>query len=169
MRRLPVLSIWIALALACAPAAHALPVDATPPVAPVFPIVGATGYGEWEARYGNFRHGHVHEGQDVFAPAGSPLLALRDAVVVEKGAGDGRGHYIALYSAAEQETYVYLHLQRPSRVDVGDTVAGGEPVGRVGCSGSCFGDHLHFEIRRGRGMTGKSADPLPLLRSLRRD
>jgi murein DD-endopeptidase MepM/ murein hydrolase activator NlpD len=139
-----------------------------PPAPPVFPVQGATGYGEWEARYGHFRNGHVHEGQDVFAPAGSPLVAVRDAVVIEKGSGDGRGHHIALYSAAEDETYVYLHLQRPSRVDPGDAVAAGEPVGRVGCSGSCSGDHLHFEVRRGRGLTGRSTDPLPLLRVLQR-
>jgi murein DD-endopeptidase MepM/ murein hydrolase activator NlpD len=36
----------------------------------------------------------------------------------------------------------------------------------VGCTGSCWGDHLHFEVRSGRGTTGESHDPLPLLERL---
>src|SRR3712207_9136296 len=70
------------LMLALAPTASAMPLENGGPLPPaaVHPVVGPTGYGEWAARYGNFRHGHVHEGQDVFAPAGTPLVAVRDAV-----------------------------------------------------------------------------------------
>jgi murein DD-endopeptidase MepM/ murein hydrolase activator NlpD len=39
-------------------------------------------------------------------------------------------------------------------------------VGAVGCTGSCWGDHLHFELRRGRGTTAAPIDPLPLLKRL---
>jgi murein DD-endopeptidase MepM/ murein hydrolase activator NlpD len=42
----------------------------------------------------------------------------------------------------------------------------GERVGAVGCTGSCWGDHLHFELRRGRGTTAAPIDPLPLLKRL---
>lgn len=135
----------------------------------MFPIVGGEiGYGEWEARYGNFRHGHVHEGQDVFAEPGTPLVAVRDSVVLETGDDGGRGNYVALYSEAMRETYVYLHMRLPTPLSRGDQVQAGRRIGSVGCTGSCFGDHLHFEIRRGRGLTGRSEDPLPLLRELRR-
>ncbi len=58
---------------------------------------------------------------------------------------------------------MYLHLERPASVKTGERVAAGERVGAVGCTGSCFGDHLHFEIRRGRTLGGKPLDPLPLL------
>ena len=57
-------------------------------------------------------------------------------------------------------------MLRPSRVRVGENVRRGERVGAVGCTGSCWGDHLHLEVRRGKGTTGRALDPLPLLRRL---
>lgn len=163
-----ILTLTCALLCALAASAAARPADLPVLTAPevVHPVVGEVGYGEWAARFGNFRHGHVHAGQDVFAAPGTPLLAVRDAVVIEKGAGDGRGNYIALYSPTKRETYVYLHMLHPTFLAVGDRVVAGRRVGSVGCTGSCFGDHLHFEIRRGRGLNGHARDPLPLLRSL---
>src|SRR4051794_30533377 len=61
------------LALAASPVAHALPAGIAKPAArEVHPVDAKVGYGEWDARFGHFRNGHVHEGQDVFAPAGTP-------------------------------------------------------------------------------------------------
>ena len=40
----------------------------------------------------------------------------------------------------------------------------GQRVGGVGCTGSCWGDHLHFEIRDGREIMGEATDPLPVIR-----
>ena len=105
----------------------------------------------------------MHEGQDVFAPAGTPLVAVRDGLVLETGDDGGRGNYLAIWSAAARETYVYLHLLEPPEVSAGQRVRVGQRVGRVGCTGSCFGDHLHFEVRRGRTLEGQPQDPLPLL------
>ena len=144
-----------------------MPPDPAPVQLAVFPMGSMTGYGEWEARYGNFRNGHEHEGQDVFAPAGTPLYSVRSGVVVETGNDGGRGNYVAVYSPAFDETYVYLHMRLPTPRRRGEPVLAGQRLGSVGCSGSCSGDHLHFEIRRGRGPYGPSRDPLPLLRSLR--
>jgi murein DD-endopeptidase MepM/ murein hydrolase activator NlpD len=139
-----------------------------PPPRPavVFPVRGRVGYGEQDARFGAWRGGHVHEGQDVFARAGTPLVALRDGRVVETGDDGGRGNYVAIWSRAERRTFVYLHMLHPSRVQVGQRVRAGQRVGAVGCTGSCWGDHLHLELRRGRGTTGRPLDPLPLLRRL---
>ena len=36
-------------------------------------------------------------------------------------------------------------------------------MGAVGCTGSCYGTHLHFEVRRGDDVEAKPIDPLPLL------
>jgi murein DD-endopeptidase MepM/ murein hydrolase activator NlpD len=139
----------------------------TPPrPAVVFPVRGRVDWGEQDARFGAWRGGHVHEGQDVFAPAGTPLLAIRYARVVEKGDDGGRGNYVAMWSRAARHTFVYLHMLHPSRVRVGERVRAGQRVGAVGCTGSCWGDHLHLEVRRGRGTTGRPLDPLPLLRRL---
>ena len=146
--------------------------------AAVFPLLGRPDWGERDARFGAFRGGHMHEGQDVFAPAGTPLVAIRDGRVVEtgddpqspafagQGAGGGRGNYIAIWSRELRRTYVYLHMRRPTRLAPGDRVRMGQRVGAVGCTGSCWGDHLHFEIRQGRGTTGKPRDPLHVLRRL---
>jgi murein DD-endopeptidase MepM/ murein hydrolase activator NlpD len=132
----------------------------------VFPVRGRVGWGEHEARFGSFRGGHVHEGQDVFAPAGTPLFAIRDARVVETGDDGGRGNYVAMWSRGARRTFVYLHMLHPSRVRVGERVRAGQRVGSVGCTGSCWGDHLHLEMLVGRGPTGRPLDPLPLLRRL---
>ena len=134
----------------------------------VFPVKGAGTFGEGAARFGASRSGHVHEGQDVFAPEGTPLVAVRDGVVLETGDDGGRGNFVSFYSPAAGQTYVYLHMSEPSRVAAGRRVKAGERVGSVGCTGSCWGDHLHFEVRRGRGTQAPPLDPLPLLERLRR-
>lgn len=134
----------------------------------VFPVKGSVRYGEAQARFGANRGGRRHEGQDMFAPAGTPLVAVRDSRVLETGNDGGRGNYIALYSSERRLTYIYLHMQRPTKFDAGDRVSAGRRVGAVGCTGSCFGDHLHIEIRRGRTLQGTPLDPLPLLRRLKR-
>jgi murein DD-endopeptidase MepM/ murein hydrolase activator NlpD len=134
----------------------------------VHPVDGAVDYGDAGARYGADRGGRMHEGQDVFAPAGTPLLAMRDGVVLETGDDGGRGNYVGIWSPATRETYVYLHMLAPSQVGVGQRVRAGQRVGRLGCTGSCFGDHLHFEVRRGKDLEGPHRDPLRLLRRLPR-
>jgi murein DD-endopeptidase MepM/ murein hydrolase activator NlpD len=137
-----------------------------PRPAAVFPVRGRADFGEADARFGAWRGGHVHEGQDVFAPAGTPLVAIRDARVVETGDDGGRGNYVAMWSRGLRRTFVYLHMLHASRVHVGERVRSGERVGSVGCTGSCWGDHLHLEVRVGRGTMARAVNPLPLLRRL---
>jgi murein DD-endopeptidase MepM/ murein hydrolase activator NlpD len=133
----------------------------------VFPVQGSAGFGETAARFGAWRGGRRHEGQDVFAPAGSPLFALRDGEVVETGDDGGRGNYIAVFNPHVDQTWMYLHMQDPPRAEPGDWLRAGQRVGAVGCTGSCWGDHLHLELRLGRGTQGKPVDPLPLLLRLK--
>jgi len=132
----------------------------------VFPVRANPDWGEADARFGAYRGGHMHEGQDVFAPAGTPLVAIRDGRVLEKGDDGGRGNYVAIWSAEAEHTFVYLHMLRPTPLEPGDRVTMGERIGAVGCTGSCWGDHLHFEIRAGRGTTAPPRDPLPVLQRL---
>ena len=132
----------------------------------VFPMRAEPDFGEADARFGAYRSGHMHEGQDVFAPAGTPLVAIRDGRVVEKGDDGGRGNYVAIWSAEAEHTFVYLHMLRPTPLEPGDRVEMGGRIGAVGCTGSCWGDHLHFEIREGRGTTAPPRDPLPVLQRL---
>lgn len=129
-----------------------------------FPVAGEFNLGQDGARFGALRSGRSHEGQDVFARTATPLLAITDGVVVQTGDDGGRGNYVATYDPAARRTYVYLHMLHPSKVKKGDRVRAGEWVGGVGCTGSCFGDHLHLEVRRGRSVSGPAEDPLPRLR-----
>ncbi len=136
---------------------------------PYFPVKGEHDFGGPEGRFGSWRGGRRHEGQDVFAKAGTPLVAVRTGIVIDEGSENsaysgGRGNYIAIYSELDDRTYVYFHMRHRSPLRSGDPVAAGDPVGEVGCTGSCWGNHLHFEIRLGRGVDGKPIDPLPMLR-----
>ena len=137
---------------------------------PYFPIVGKYDIGEGAARFGASRGGRPHEGQDLFARAGTPLIAVRDGVVVEAASetsstSGGRGNYIGIYSPLDKRTYVYLHMIHPSPLHRGDRVEAGQQIGGVGCTGSCYGVHLHFEIRLGNDLEAKPIDPLPIIRN----
>jgi murein DD-endopeptidase MepM/ murein hydrolase activator NlpD len=134
---------------------------------PFLPIVGNIDYGSAEAAFGAARSGHVHAGQDMFAPAGTPLVAATDAVVADVGSDGGQGNYVHLYDRDADRTYVYMHMIEPAKVGVGERVRAGQLVGGVGCTGSCWGDHLHFEVREGKGFTAEARDPLPLLKGWR--
>ena len=57
-----------------------------------------------------------------------------------------------------------MHMIEPASVGLRDRVHAGQRVGGVGCTGSCWGDHLHFEIRDGREIMGEATDPLPIIR-----
>ncbi len=132
---------------------------------PVHPLTVAPDYGTAENAFGAARSGHMHTGQDIFAPAGTPLVAVTQSVVAESSSDGGQGNYVYLYDEDADRTYVYMHMQSPSPLKVGDAVEPGEEVGELGCTGSCWGDHLHFEVRSGKGYTGEAQDPLPLLKS----
>jgi murein DD-endopeptidase MepM/ murein hydrolase activator NlpD len=138
----------------------------------VFPLIGNPDFGEADARFGASRYGHVHEGQDIFGKAGTPEVAVHDGVVVDRGTdggrySGGRGNYVAIYSPADDRSFVYMHMLKPPNVQLGDRVHAGQLLGRLGCTGSCEGPHLHFEVRIGKASLRsktKPVDPLPYLR-----
>ena len=147
----------------------------TPPgLAPgyVFPLIGPHDFGDALARFGAPRYGHTHEGQDIFGKTGTPEVAVHDGVVVDRGKNTdpdsgGRGNFLTIYSPQDNDSFVYMHMLQPSPVLLGKQVHAGEMIGRLGCSGSCDGPHLHFEVRVGRATPGaetKPLDPLPYLR-----
>jgi murein DD-endopeptidase MepM/ murein hydrolase activator NlpD len=163
LTRLVKLATITAVFIAAVPAADEIE---TPPPESVFPVRGNVDFGESDARFGVRRGGHVHEGQDVFAPAGTPLVSMRAGTVVEKGDDGGRGNYVAIWNSATRRTFVYVHMVRPTALRLRAHVHAGQRIGAVGCTGSCWGDHLHIEMRRGRGTTGRALDPMPELRRL---
>jgi murein DD-endopeptidase MepM/ murein hydrolase activator NlpD len=137
---------------------------AAEPTGPFVPVVGKVDYGTAENVFGAARSGHTHAGQDMFAPAGTPEVAATDAVVLEIGADGGQGNYVYLYDAKRDRTYVYMHMIAPPIVQQGEKVKAGQKLGGLGCTGSCWGDHLHFEIHDGKGFEAPARDPLPELK-----
>ena len=137
----------------------------------VFPLIGPHGFGDNIARFGAPRYGHIHEGQDIFGKVGTSEVAVHDGVVVDRGKSTdpdsgGRGNFVTIYSPQDNRSFVYMHMLKPPPVLVGKQVHAGELIGRLGCTGSCEGPHLHFEVRVGRATPGaetKPVDPLPYL------
>jgi murein DD-endopeptidase MepM/ murein hydrolase activator NlpD len=119
-------------------------------------------YGSVEAAFGNAR-GRPHEGQDIFAPAGTPVVAPAEGTVIDGGYDGGRGNWLSIYDPERKLTYSYFHLVDAAEVATGDKVKAGERVGQVGCTGSCYGDHLHFEVRDGEDPYATAIDPMPYL------
>ena len=139
----------------------AAPRSAVAPGDGVFPIDGPHKYGD------GIGAGRGHEGQDVFAKCGTPLVALYDATVQHKAFHDRAGNYVVLQTA-DGASYAYMHLQAPASVKRGDAVAAGQRIGKVGDTGRASGCHLHFEQWTAPGWYegGEAIDPLPLLKSL---
>lgn len=129
---------------------------------PFHPVVAGVSYGDAQAAFGNAR-GRPHEGQDIFAPAGTKLVSPTETVVAEAGSGDGRGNWVALYEPAKDRSFVYFHMSSPASVEAGEKLEPGDRVGEVGCTGSCSGDHLHLEVRAGKGAYGEPTNPLPVI------
>ncbi len=95
------------------------------------------------------RQGRVHEGIDLGAPTGTPILAAADGLVIYAGNGvSGYGNMIVLQHEGDFLT-VYAHSSI-LLAHVGDHVVAGHEICRVGQSGRATAPHLHFEIRRGQ-------------------
>ena len=132
-----------------------------------FPIAGPFTYSGPDGRFGARRTGHAHQGQDLIAAEGTPVVAPRRGRVKQVGyQAKGAGHYVIIDGARERLDYAFFHLQAGSiRVRQGQKVRMGARIARVGNTGRSFGAHLHFEIWRGPWFGGgKAIDPLPLLR-----
>jgi murein DD-endopeptidase MepM/ murein hydrolase activator NlpD len=129
------------------PAPTPPPAPAGPPVAGVFPIQGAYTFGGADARFGAQRTGHIHQGQDLVAAAGVPVVSPRAGTVHWRAyQAGGAGHYVVVRSDDGRD-YVFMHLLDGSvAVEKGQSVAAGQRLGLVGSTGSSDGPHLHFEI-----------------------
>ena len=89
-------------------------------------------------------------------PSGTPVLAARAGVVTVSGWLAGYGNTVALKHEQGVST-VYAHLSA-ILVKPGAQVVVGQPIARVGATGTATGPHLHFELR----VRGAAIDPLPV-------
>jgi murein DD-endopeptidase MepM/ murein hydrolase activator NlpD len=98
-----------------------------------------------------------HPGIDIGVPAGTPIRAGGSGTVILAGWTSGYGQYTCIDHGGGVST-CYAH-QSAIHVSVGQHVTQGQVIGLVGCTGLCFGDHLHFEVR----VNGAVTNPLNYL------
>jgi murein DD-endopeptidase MepM/ murein hydrolase activator NlpD len=103
------------------------------------------------------RWGRLHAGVDIAVPAGTAIRAADSGTVVLMGWVGGYGNYTCVQHTASMST-CYAH-QSSFATSNGASVSQGQVIGYVGCTGHCFGDHLHFEVREG----GSPVDPMGYL------
>jgi murein DD-endopeptidase MepM/ murein hydrolase activator NlpD len=131
----------------------------------VFPVQGAYTFGGDDARFGAGRTGHTHQGQDILAAAGTPIVSPRAGFVSWRAfQKDGAGHYVVV-RGDDGRDYVFMHMLDGSvLVQKGQSVAAGQQLGAVGSTGRSSGPHLHFEIWPSGWYSSKASqpvDPLP--------
>ena len=101
------------------------------------------------------------------AACGTQLVSVKKSRVLYNQWDGGGGNYVVLHNIGTNTNYVFMHMIRRSPLKVGQFVAAGAPIGRVGNTGQSSGCHLHFEYWIGPWQTGgRPIDPLPYLRSL---
>jgi len=122
----------------------------------VMPVPGAG----WSASFGesgSMWSSGFHTGQDFTAPTGTPVLAVSDGTVTSATWSDAYGNIIEITHSNGDQSW-YAHMSGFNRTAGG--VTAGDVIGYVGCTGNCFGGHLHFEYHPGGG---DAADPIAWL------
>jgi murein DD-endopeptidase MepM/ murein hydrolase activator NlpD len=103
------------------------------------------------------RWGRLHAGLDIAVPSGTAIRAADSGTVVLMGWVGGYGNYTCVQHNSSLST-CYAH-QSSFATSNGASVSQGQVIGYVGCTGHCFGDHLHFETR----INGSPVDPMGYL------
>jgi murein DD-endopeptidase MepM/ murein hydrolase activator NlpD len=98
-----------------------------------------------------------HPGIDIGVASGTPIRAADSGRVAIAGSVSGYGNYTCIQHTGSLST-CYGH-QSSIGVHVGQSVSQGQVIGLSGCTGLCFGPHLHFEVR----VNGSVVNPLNYL------
>ncbi len=113
---------------------------------PLGVAAGLTPYGNWQAAPRKAHALYMHEGIDLVAPAGTPVYAAADGVVVGAAPNGRYGNWIRIDHTGRLAT-VYGHLKAfAPGIGPGEAVVRGELIGFVGSTGRSTGAHLHFEL-----------------------
>ena len=103
------------------------------------------------------RWGRLHAGVDIAVPSGTPVHAAKSGRVLIAGWVSGYGNYTCIGHGGGLST-CYGH-QTSIGVSVGQSVSQGQVIGYSGCTGHCFGPHVHFETR----INGAPVNPMGYL------
>ncbi|MFC8516210.1 transglycosylase family protein [Streptomyces sp. NPDC057257] len=129
---------------------HSLVAPVPGPIGTPYHVAGSS----WSKGY--------HTGVDFPVPTGTSVKAVGAGTVVSAGWGGSYGYQVVIRHADGRYTQ-YAHLSAIS-VRAGQSVGGGQRIGRSGATGNATGPHLHFEVRTGPGF-GTDIDPLAYLRA----
>lgn len=143
-------------------AAQAAAAPVAAPAAPVQPFSASEGGFIWPLNgavtsYYGPRWGRMHTGIDIDGTSGQPIVASKDGRAIMVGAYSGYGNAVILDHGGNIST-LYGHMSGFA-INNGQAVSQGQVIGYVGCTGSCTGDHLHFEVR----VNGSPTDPMGYL------
>lgn len=103
----------------------------------------------------------AHHGVDYAAPSGTPVEAVADGVITQRGYSGGGGNTVKIKHSMQGGKYVtsYMHLSRyASGISVGSKVRQGDIIGYVGSTGLSTGPHLDYRVY----INGKPTNPLKL-------
>lgn len=124
------------------------------------------GYTRLSSQYGwrtcPFHGREKHSGLDIPAPFGTAVLAAASGTVVTASYQGSYGNAVILSHGSSLYT-LYGH-NSSLLVKVGDKVRKGQPIARVGSTGSSTGNHCHFEVRKGKNAYGNDVDPWTYLK-----
>ena len=120
-----------------------------------------TGYDHNSATYGNRIHPVertviFHDGIDIPAPEGTPVLAANKGTVAEIGDNESDGNYVILNHGGDIQTFYSVLFGFAEGLVEGDTVQQGGVIGYVGSTGKATGNHLHFSLI----IDGEYIDPI---------
>jgi murein DD-endopeptidase MepM/ murein hydrolase activator NlpD len=142
------------------------PVALPDPSGHVFPVNGPHTYGD---PFGAPRKGYSHQGQDILATEGTPVVApVAGAISFTDYQPSAAGYYV-VEKGSDGFDYFFAHCQKGSTVVTpGMAVLAGQQLCNVGSTGDATGPHLHFEAWVGGWRVDGNShpiDPLPQLRS----
>ncbi|GAA3807179.1 hypothetical protein GCM10022403_046600 [Streptomyces coacervatus] len=129
---------------------HSLVAPVSGPIGTPYHVAGSS----WSKGY--------HTGVDFPVPTGTTVKAVAAGRVVSAGWGGYYGYQVVIRHADGRYSQ-YAHLSAIS-VKAGQSVGGGQRIGRSGATGNATGPHLHFEVRTGPGF-GSDIDPVAYLRA----
>ena len=138
----------------------AMPVPDTLPV----PVRGVAPRGLRDTWHGARGDGRKHEGIDIFAKRGTPVVAATEGVVLRVSTNRLGGQVVWVLGPGGQRHY-YAHLDRYADIENGQRVRPGTVLGYVGTTGNAAGTppHLHYGIYE----AGGAINPYPMLRARR--
>jgi murein DD-endopeptidase MepM/ murein hydrolase activator NlpD len=134
-----------------------------PSGAQIFPVAGPHIFGDG---FGAARSGHTHQGQDIMATCGTPLVAVSRAKVKWVRYQRLAGNYVVIRNKKLHQDYMYAHLAARASVVKGQVVQPGQQIAIVGQTGNAAACHLHFELWLGKWYRGgHPVNPLPYLQT----